>query len=161
MATKPRRNLNLEARQPMQNACRHFLGLYLDDRPSCAKGRNVREWAKRCNGGSNFGIGLRLPCSARNDDSENTLFQCPELDRKSDDEIAKSRAALKEKMNAIMSALPRINELKQKMIEKKLHVAKANCPWCEAKDKLILHCAIEVNNHVHVKCQECGEGFIE
>lgn len=145
----------------MTNACRHFLGLYPDNRQSCAKGRNVREWVKRCNGGSSKGIGLRLPCSSLREDSEKPLFQCPDVDRKTDEEIAESRAALKERMNKIVVVLPVIEKLKNKMIKRKLHVAKANCPWCEAKDKLILNCAIEVNNHVRVKCQECGEGFIE
>jgi len=142
------------------NSCRHFQGLFSDSRPSCAKGRDVRAWARRCNGGSDFGIALRLPCTKKISD-ETPLFDCPELDRKTDEEIEAERAALRVHMDRFVAGLSAINEMRRKMVAHKLSSAKATCPWCGVKDALQVGCAIGANNHMRAHCTSCGEGFIE
>lgn len=141
----------------MARPCRHFLGLYPSNRPSCAKGRDVRAWAVRCNG-SSLGIAKQLPCS---DERDNPLFQCPELDRKTAEEVEAERAAFSEYVDKIVAAMPKIFELKQKMVKRGLRIAKANCPWCDGKDTLRLNCNLDGNKHIAVKCSECDAGFIE
>lgn len=141
------------------NACRHFMGMYPDNRPSCAKGRNIRAWALRCNGGSNLGIGLRLPCTKQF--GEKPLFDCPDLDRRTDEEVEQMRAEMRAKMDAIVGAMPELQSMKDKMIANNLATAKATCPWCEEKDALKIGVALGVNNHMRAHCSACGEGFIE
>ena len=143
------------------NACRHFKGMYPDDRPACAKGRDVRAWATRCNGGSTIGIGLRLPCTKQRGSTEKSLFDCPELDRKTQEEVDQQRAAMSAHMDRFVSALPKINEMKARMIAKGARTAKATCPWCGEKSALRISVAIGVNNHARAQCESCGEGFIE
>ena len=145
----------------MENACRHFLGMFPDPRPQCAKGRNVRKWATRCNGGSSAGIGLRLPCTKRASDAEKPLFDCPDLCRKSDEEIEKSRAKMRAQMDQMLAALPNLQAMKRKMIKNELASAVATCPFCGAKDALKVAVALGVNNHMRAQCSECQEGFIE
>lgn len=143
------------------NACRHFLGMYPDPRPQCAMGRNVRAWAKRCNGGSELGIGLRLPCTKQADDAEKPLFDCPELCRKTDAEIEESRAEMRAQMDRLVSNMAAFSAMKRKMIANDLATAKATCPMCGAKDAMRVSVALEVNNHMRAQCSACGEGFIE
>lgn len=142
------------------NSCKHFLGLFPDNRPACAKGRDVRAWAVRCNGGSEFGIGLRLPCTKKIS-NEKPLFDCPELDRKTDEEVEAVRKELSDRMNKIISAMGELQKMKIKMIANDLPTAKATCPWCGEKDALHLAVALGVNNHMRVQCSKCNEGFIE
>lgn len=144
----------------MSNACRHFLGLYPDNRPACAKGRDVRAWAARCNGGSELGIGLRLPCTKQTGD-KSPLFNCPGLDRKTNAEVAEANARLTAKMDRFVRALPKISEMKRKMLANNLSSATATCPWCEVKDGLMLSIALGANNHVHAKCRNCDVEFLE
>lgn len=144
----------------MENACRHYLGLYPDDRPACAVGRDVRAWAVRCNGGSEFGIGLRLPCTKQTRE-EKPLFDCPELDRKTQEEVEAARERMAARMDRFVSGLKSINMMKDRMVKGRHRTAKATCPWCKTKGALRLSCAIDVNNHVRAQCKECGEGFIE
>lgn len=144
----------------MTHACRHFLGMFPDKRPSCAMGRDVRAWAIRCNGGSNLGIGLRLPCTKPVSD-ERPLFDCPELDRKTDEEFEAERKALKEHMDRFIKTMPKLNKMKRKMIANGLSTAKATCPWCDEKDALHVSVALDVNNHMRAQCSACKEGFIE
>lgn len=143
----------------MANACRHFLGLFPGNRPSCSQGWNVREWAVRCNGGSEFGIALRLPCTKMSDGKP--LFDCPSLDRKTDEQVAKERAEMSAHMDRVMSAMPKLAAMKRKMVANSLTRVKATCPWCEERDALKVTCAIGVNNHIHARCKSCGEGIME
>lgn len=143
------------------NRCRHFLGMYPDDRPSCAKGRNVREWARRCNGGTDLGIGLRLPCTRQAEVAEKPLFDCPELDRETEEEREAKRAEVSAAMDRLIKALPKLNEMKRKMIANNLTSAVATCPWCGEKDALRVGVALGVNNHMRARCSSCDEGFIE
>lgn len=139
--------------------CRHFLGMYPDDRPSCAVGRDVRAWAVRCNGGSEHGIALRLPCTKIGD--KKPLFDCPSVDRKTDAEVAADRDAMSKHMDRIVAGMGAVNKLKRKMIDGQHRTAKATCPWCGEKGALRLSCAIGVNNHIRANCTSCNEGFIE
>lgn len=142
-----------------ENACRNFLGLIPSNRPSCAMGRDVRAWAIRSNGNSRQGIGLRLPCTKPT--GEKTLFDCPELDRETDEEVAERRKAISSKMDQFISILPKLNEMKRKMIENNLPTAVATCPWCGAKDALRVSVAIQYNNHMRAQCTKCDGGIIE
>ena len=144
-----------------QNACRHFLGMYPDPRPQCAKGRNVRAWAARCNGGSSQGIGLQLPCTKRADDAEPPLFDCPELDRKTDAEIEKSRAAMRAQMDRLVKAMPKLSDIKKTMIAEGRDADLITCPFCGEEKSLSVNVAIGLNNHMRAVCSACGEGFIE
>ena len=143
------------------NACRHFLGMHFGSRPSCAKGRDVRAWAIRCNGGDNLGIGLRLPCTRRDPSAAAPLFDCPELDRRTDDEVAQREADARAAIALVLSAMPKLYEMKAKMIANGLSTAKATCPWCGEKDALRASVALGVNNHMHARCTKCNEGFME
>ncbi len=143
-----------------ENACRHFLGLYPDDRPACAMGRDVRAWAIRCNGGTNFGIGLRLPCTRKTSD-EPPLFNCPELERRTDEEVKARRDEMRKHMAKIVSGMGELSKMKSKMISNGLRRAKATCPWCGEKDALRISVAIGVNNHMRAQCSNCKEGLIE
>lgn len=143
------------------NSCRHYLGLYPDNRPSCAKGRDVRAWAVRCNGGSEFGIGLRLPCTRQREDSEKPLFDCPDIDRRTDTEVEEERAALQAQMGRLISAMPKLQAMKLKMVVHNLSSASATCPFCGEKDALSVSVAIGINNHMRAVCSSCKEGFIE
>lgn len=145
----------------MENACRHFKGLYPDDRPACARGWDVRAWAVRCNGGSNHGIALRLPCTKQSEDAEAPLFDCPSLDRKTDDQIEAERKAISEHMDRFISAMPKLSKMKERMIKGQNATAKATCPWCDAKGQLRVSVALSVNNHMRAKCLSCDMGFIE
>lgn len=142
------------------NACRHYLGLFPDNRPSCARGHNIREWANRCNNDSNFGIALRLPCT-RQRRGHKHLFNCSDVDRKSDAEIDADREKLKAHADKIFDGMERLSELKAMMIQRGVSVAKAHCPWCGAKNKLDINCNIEGNEHIVAQCQKCGDGVIE
>ena len=142
----------------MKNACRHFLGLYPDNRPSCAKGRDVRAWAIRCNGGSDIGIARNLPCTKQ---TGNPLFDCPELDRRTDAEVEVRRKEMREVMDRIVKAMADINAMKRKMVKNKLASAKATCPLCGEKDALRVSVNISGNKHMAVRCMSCGKGFIE
>lgn len=145
----------------MTNACRHYLGLYPDNRPSCAKGRNVRAWAMRCNGGTSSGILLRLPCTKQSVDAEKPLFDCPELDRRTDEEVEQRRAEMRAVMDRLVKAMSKLNAMKEKMIAHQLPTAKDTCPFCGEKDALSVSVALGVNNHMRAQCSSCGEGFIE
>lgn len=141
--------------------CRHFLGMFPEPRPSCAVGRNVRALAIRCNGGSNLGIGLRLPCTRQSDDADTPLFDCPELDRRSDEEVEVEREATRKQMGRLIAAMPKLQQMKKKMVSNGLSAAVATCPFCDEKNSLKLNVAIGVNNHMRAQCVSCGEGFIE
>lgn len=141
------------------HSCRHFLGLYPDKRPSCKRGRDVRAWAVRCNGGSNKGIGLRLPCTKPS--GEAPLFDCPELDRKTDAEVEAQRAEMREQMDRLIKVMPKLEQMRRKMIANDLRSAKATCPWCGEKNTLKVSVAIGINNHMRAQCSACKEGFIE
>lgn len=145
----------------LQNRCRHFLGLYPDDRPACAMGRDVRAWAVRCNDGSSLGIALRLPCTRQSADAGKPLFDCPQLDRETQEEVDRKRADISARMDRLMTALPKLNEMKRKMIANGLASAVATCPWCDDKDALRVGVALGVNNHMRAACRSCGEGFME
>ncbi|OWV44243.1 hypothetical protein [Mameliella alba] len=144
-----------------ENSCRHFLGMYPDRRPSCAMGRDVRAWAVRCNGGSEFGIGLRLPCTRQSDDTEKPLFDCPELDRRTDAEVEASRNSMRVQMGRLIRALPGLHEIKTDMIDKGLASVVERCPFCMEPNALHVSVALGVNNHMRASCASCGEGFIE
>lgn len=124
-------------------------------------GRDVRKNATNANGGSGFGIALRTPCISQEFMEGPPLFQCPNLDRKTDEDVEREVQEAEEAATKLFAGFGRVSELKQMMIDKQLRVAKANCPWCEGKDTLILNCAINYNNHVHCKCTECEQGFME
>lgn len=144
-----------------ENSCRHFLGMFPDSRPQCAMGRNVREWGKRCNGGSSLGIGLRLPCTRQADDAGKPLFDCPELDRRTDQEVEASRVATLAKMDRLIASMSTINAIRVEMIEANTPERKTNCPFCGGADCLSVSVAIGINNHIRAACSACGEGFIE
>lgn len=143
------------------NRCRHFLGMFPDSRPQCAMGRDVRAWAVRCNGGSSHGIGLRLPCTKQTAFAEKPLFDCPELCRKTDEEVTAERDKLRGRMDLLIGAMPKLQAMKRKMVANNLPTAVATCPFCGSKDSLGVAVALGVNNHMRAHCRDCGEGFIE
>jgi predicted RNA-binding Zn-ribbon protein involved in translation (DUF1610 family) len=141
------------------NACRHYLGLFPDNRPVCKRGWDVRKWAVKCNGGSDLGIGLRLPCTKQS--GEKPLFDCPSVDRKTDEEIAEQRKAMSARMDRIVTALPKLNELKQELIRQGKSAGKFDCPFCGEAAAMNISVALGVNNHMRAQCGACGEGLIE
>ena len=143
------------------NGCRHFLGMFPDPRPQCAKGRNVRAWAKRCNGGSDLGIGLRLPCTRQSTGAEKPLFDCPELDRRTDAEVQAERERMRLAMDRLVTALPALNEVKSNMLDRCEAHRTITCPMCGASSSMSVSVAIGGNNHMAAQCSRCGEGFIE
>jgi len=81
------------------NACRHFKGMYPDDRPACAKGVTFSLGPHAATVGQLLGIGLRLPCTKQRGSTEKSLFDCPELDRKTQEEVDQQRAAMSAHMD--------------------------------------------------------------
>lgn len=144
----------------MTNACRHYLGLFPDRRPSCKMGRDVRAWAVRCNGGSERGILLRLPCTKQMND-ETPLFDCPELDRKTDAEVEASRAKTREVMDRLVKAMPKLNEMRRKMIADNISKGTTDCPFCGEAGTLSVSVALGYNNHMKALCSSCKEGFLK
>lgn len=141
------------------NACRHYLGLYPDDRPACSQGWDVRKWARLGNGGSDSGIGLRLPCTKQS--GKKPLFDCPSLCRKTNEEVSAQRQRLSDSMARLASGISKVSEIREEMVQNQESYALKDCPWCGGKSSLEVKCAIGVNNHIHCKCSECGEGFME
>lgn len=92
---------------------------------------------------------------------ETPLFDCPELDRKTDAEVEASRAKAREAMSRLVKAMPKLDAMRKKMIAHNLTTAKATCPFCGEKDALSVSLALGYNNHMSAKCSSCGEGFIE
>lgn len=148
------------ADQPSLNRCRHFLGL-MPNSCACAKGRDVRTNARNANGGSSLGIALRLPCTAGTISGEPPLFDCPDLDRKTDEEIQLEQKKSEEDAEAFFNGFGRILEIKKKMIDQNLMITKTNCPWCGGKDTLSLSCAINSNKHMSGSCRACDKQFME
>jgi hypothetical protein len=142
------------------NRCRHFLGLFPDDRPACKRGWNVRKWALLGNNGSEVGIGLRLPCTKQSGDVK-PLFDCPSVDRKTDAELEKDRAKMSERMDLLVKGMSAIESIKQKMIENNQSRRTDNCPWCDSENTLQVYCNVGGNNHIKCQCTECKEGFLE
>lgn len=69
----------------------------------CAREVPIRAKAKAANGGSNFGIALRLPCDA----SPDPLFVCPWYEAVGIDRAAAEMAALKEAGARVLKKLAR------------------------------------------------------
>ena len=143
-----------------ENACRHFKGFrgtLCGD--ACALGRDPRAWVARiC--GTDHGLFYKVPCTKQGDEHK-PVFDCPGVDRKTQEDVDADRAAMSARMDRFVKALPVINKMRDKMVKNRLPSARATCPWCEAKDALMVTCAIGVNNHIHCKCESCGEGFME
>lgn len=143
------------------NPCRHFRGFGLFKcEGSCAVGRDIRAWVDRCDKGQHKAPMLEIPCIKQEAD-HTPLFDCPQLDRETDEEIQERREKSRKEMDFIFSKMNELNELKQKMIRNKLSRAKATCPWCNEKDALKLSVAIGYNNHMHAKCSKCDRGIME
>lgn len=123
--------------------------------------RHGEKWAIRCNGGSDLGIGLRLPCTRQSDNADKPLFDCPELDRRTDAEVQEKRHALRRQMNRLVLALPKLNGVRDRMIAARQETDEIDCPFCKAERAMSVSVALDVNNHMHAVCRECGEGFIE
>lgn len=136
------------------NACRHFgrCGMRL----TCAAGRDIEAWVRRC--GSPQGWGRMLPC--RKHAPEKPLFECPEVDRKTDAEVEAERQAMRDHMDRFVKGLPAIQGIKRKMIANGLAKATATCPWCGDKDTLTVTVA-DCNNHARAQCSSCEMGFME
>lgn len=138
-------------------SCRHYDprgGIANDE--DCKIGHPIRKIVTAANG-SDLGIAFMFPCRP----GPECKADCPSYDPKTDAERAEDRKRLDEAMDRFTERLPKIGAMKRKMVDNKLSRAKATCPWCEAKDTFILTCALSVNNHVHGRCSECGEGFME
>lgn len=123
----------------------------------CERGYPIRKIVHAANGNSSLGIAFMMPCHPGPECKAN----CPGYDPKTPAEIAEQKARQVASIDAFIKRLPKISEMKRKMIAGNLSSAKATCPWCEAKDAFRLSCNIGGNKHVHAKCELCGEGFIE
>lgn len=144
-----------------ENSCRHFRGFrgFPGEQSPCALGRDPRAWVVRiC--GTDRGLFYKVPCTKQSEEHA-PVFDCPGLDRKTQEEVDAERQRISERMDMIVKALPKVQEMKRKMVAKKLPTAVATCPWCGEKDALKIGVALGVNNHVRCHCSKCGEGFTE
>ncbi len=64
-------------------------------------------------------------------------------------------------MAEYITILPKISEMKKKMIANNLSRAKATCPKCGTKDALKLSCAINYNQHIRAYCKACKFSMME
>lgn len=145
--------------QPLGRACRHFLAreALIGDGQCCKIGHPIRKIVMAANGGSSFGMAYMFPCRPGPD----RKAECPDYDPKTDAEIEASKAALRDKMDRLVKAMPVLNELRATMIAGQVSRQIVDCPFCNATGRLHVTCAIGSNNHMSARCAECGEGFIE
>ena len=137
------------------NACRHLTRK--GAKPSCAAGRDIEAWVRRC--GNPQGWGRMLPCTKNA--PEKPLFDCPELDRKTNEEVEAERREMSDSMDRFVKGLSALNKMKAKMIANRLPSAVATCPYCGKKDAMRVSVALGVNNHMRARCSACDMGFIE
>lgn len=137
-----------------RNACRHFTRDGI--RPTCTAGRDIKAWVKRC--GNPQGWLRQIPCTGNAPDKP--LFDCPELDRKTNEEVAARRKELSEHMDEIVKGLPALARIKRRMIAEGQSGATETCPWCEEK-ALNVTIALNYNNHADMTCSACGMGVRE
>ena len=123
----------------------------------CGIGHPIRKIVHAANGNSSSGIAFMLPCHPGPERKAN----CPSYDAQTPEELEAKRARSDAMVQAFLKRLPKIAEMKRKMVAGNLRTAKATCPWCEAKDAFKLSCNIAGNKHVHGNCSSCGEGFLE
>lgn len=143
-----------------KHACRHFKGFrVLMCESACSAGHDPRNQIIEISG-SDVGLFYKIPCTKQSSE-HNPVFNCPDLDRKNQAEMDKSRAEISKRMDALVRALPVINKIRDRMVRDKLSRTTEDCPWCGEDGALDISCAIEVNQHIHCRCKACGEGFIE
>ena len=140
-------------------ACRHYLAreALIGDGQCCKIGHPIRKIVTAANGGSNFGLAYMMPCRP----GPERKADCPNYDPKTDAEIEASKAAMRERMDRLVKALPVMNRLRATMIAGQIAREIVDCPFCGAESQLHVSCAIDCNNHMSAQCAECGEGFIE
>lgn len=137
-----------------RNACRHYGRKGV--KPTCAAGRDIKAWVQRC--GDPIGWGLQIPCVRNAPDTP--LFDCPEVDRDIDEEVAARRKAMKDEMDRLIRAMPRLTEIKRRMIAERQAHSIEICPWCGAKT-LNVSIALDYNKHAHMVCATCDKGIME
>lgn len=145
--------------QPLGRSCRHFLAreAVIGDGKCCKIGHPIRKIVIAANGGSNFGIAYKFPCRP----GPQKVADCPDYDTKTDAEIEASKAEVLEQMDRLVKALPALNNLRATMIKGQVASTIVDCPLCGSERSAHVTCAIKVNNHMAMRCKECGEGFIE
>lgn len=143
------------------NRCRHFLGLFHDDRPACRMNVDIRRKATQFNNNSEMGIFFVLPCTKRSQDDQAGYFRCNHLSRETDEEVEKRYAEMRSNLNPLIHNTPRLEQIKREMISNQEDRRIEDCFWCEAKSSLRIHCAIDTNQHLHCECEVCKRGSIE
>lgn len=140
-------------------ACRHFLAreAIIGDGKCCKIGHPIRKIVIAANGGSNHGIAYKFPCRP----GPERKADCPDYDPKTDAVIAEGKARIRAQMDRLVAAMPALNGLRATMIKGRIGRTIVDCPFCGSERAAHVTCAIEVNDHMSMRCKECGEGFIE
>lgn len=142
-------------------ACRHYNARAFligdDDCKACAIGHPIRKIVIAANGGTNHGIAYKTPCRP----GPERVAECPDYDAKTDDEIAAANERMRQHMDRFVKAMPILNAIRATMVDGKIARDVVDCPFCGTAKALHVSVAIGYNNHMHAKCKECGEGFME
>ncbi|WP_162685487.1 hypothetical protein [Roseovarius amoyensis] len=137
------------------NKCRHLIreGMSL----KCAAGRDIKAWVARC--GRPSGWGLMLPCI--NNAPEKPLFDCPEVDRKTDAEVEAERKEMDDHVNRFVSGMAGLQKIKDGMVSDGTSSMTTTCPWCDGENTLSVSIALGYNNHIRARCSSCEMGCLE
>jgi len=138
------------------NPCRHYLGFKFNGGSECARGRNLRRLFYKKYGNEAIGYLLKTPCNG----SPEPFCNCPDIDVRTDAEVAEKAAKDDAATDKFVALLPKIQKIKAAMIEDGKAAAIYICPNCFAKT-LHVRCNIGGNKHVHGGCSECKFGFLE
>ena len=146
---------------PRENRCRHYKGIslgYLHRRKNneCALGRNLRQLFHKKYGPEAIGYLSKIPCNG----SANPFCNCPDLDRKTDAEIADELEQSKLDDAWFHEVLASVSRIKKEMMEAGRTTSINTCPNCRHKT---LHARLNTggNNHIHAWCTSCQWGFME
>ena len=138
-------------------SCRHWQPRDSLHNKGCAIGHPIEKIVFAANGNDRLGMAFMFPCRP----GPEKKADCPNYDPKTDAEIEAEKAAMRDRMDAFVKALPIISAVRATMVKGKIGRQVIDCPWCNTPAALHVYYAIEVNNHLSAKCKECGEGFIE
>lgn len=72
-----------------------------------------------------------------------------------------SNAGLQQKMDRLITALPKLSEAKADMISKGEEHRRIDCPFCGAEQTVEAFVNIRGNKHMHARCSSCGDGIME
>lgn len=144
---------SIDSHAMLGRTCRHYSPLG----ETCRIGHPIKKIVTAANGGSNFGIAYMLPCRPGPD----RKAECPQYNPQTDAEVEADNQETRKAMDRFLAAGPAIANIRSTMVAGNIGRQIVDCPFCNHPRAFHVTCAVGYNNHLHGKCAECGEGFIE